>query len=1167
GEKGIFTDHVKRLKTGGNFFQFESRHLTQSGKILWLSWTATSLPERGDVYAVAKDITQEKQLRELNRQVGILAKIGSWEMDFLEDNLFWSDEVHALYETDPTTFVPTVDAAIDFYRADFRQLALSSFEKCIETGEPYDIEAVIVNSNNKELWVRTTAKAEVIDGTCRRVYGSFQDITARKESENRLESFANNLPGVIYEYIIHPDGTDSMRNISGTVEQLWGYTTREVLEDINLLWDQIKRGGDLKEVESSIAQSIETKSRWTCRFRIVNRTGELKTHLGSGLPTFLADGTIVFNVMILDITTEVKNEELLEEITSIAQIGSWEMDLVNQNGDHMYWSPMLFEITEVDDDYTPTINGGIELHIGESKERLDRALNALITEGIEFDEEILLRTAKGRERWSRAIGKSQTVNGKRTRIYGSYQDIHEQKVAELELKKSLKALRDYKYSLDQSAIIAFTDQDGVITSANDNFCKISGYSREELIGNTHQLINAGHHPATFFSDLWKTITSGKVWRGEIKNKTKEGTYYWVDTTIVPFLDEKERPTQYLAIRFDVTERKIAEEERNSLQTTIENSLNEIYTFDAETLRFNYANKGALENLGYTLQELREFTPIEIKPLYTLLSFKKLVAPLVNNEKGKIIFFTDHKRKDGSIYPVEVHLQLVTEGNSKRFLAVVLDITERKEADNYLLQANERFEKVTEATNDAIWDWNIAEKRFYRSKAIERFFGKKASQLFTEDDFWKDAFHPDDLPKIQKSLKAALDDPSNYHWKEEYRLFNDQGEMLYVIDRGVIVRDQEGEAIRMVGAMTDITQQRKSEEENRFKANLLSMIGQAAVATDVNRTVNYWNKAAETIYGWTAEEAIGKPVDMLTPVDVDQEQVEGILAQLDKGLTWTGEFEVKRKDGTRFPVRVSNSPIYDENNSLSGIIGISTDITEEVQNAELLKRYTRDLERSNEELEQFAFVASHDLQEPLRMISSFMNLLERKYEDKLDEKALQYIHFATDGAKRMKQIILDLLDYSRANRSTEGKEEVDLNAVLAEFKLLRRKLIAEKSASIVSDNLPTLYTFKPSVTQVLHCLIDNALKYSEKGVPPEIVIEAKENDAEWVFSVKDNGIGIDPQFFEKIFVIFQRLHNKDKYEGTGIGLSIAKRHIEFLGGRITLESSVGEGSTFYFTIPK
>ncbi|HKK38599.1 MAG TPA: PAS domain S-box protein, partial [Cryomorphaceae bacterium] len=1080
-----------KLYKGESPDNFENRYITKEGKIVWLNWTATSLPEQGIIYAVAKDITEEKKLRELNRQVGILAKIGSWEMSFVEDKLFWSDEVHASFETNPNTFEPTAGAALDFYREDFRQLVLSRFEKCIETGESYDIEAVIVTSGNKEKWVRSTAKAEFVDGVCVRVYGSLQDITARKESEKRLESFANNLPGVIYEYVIHPDGTDAMRNISGMVEQLWGVTTKEVLEDINLLWDQIEKGGDIKEVKRSIAKAIETKSRWISRFRIVKPTGELKTHLGSGLPSFLADGTIVFNVMILDITTQVRNEELLKEITKIARIGSWEMDLVNQEGDHMYWSPMLFEITEVDDDYTPTINGGIELHIGESRERLDRALNALITEGIEFDEEILLRTANGRERWSRAMGKSETVNEKRIRIYGSYQDIHEQKVAELKLKKSLKSLKNYKYSLDQSAIIAFTDKHGVITTANDNFCEISGYSRKELIGNTHQLINAGHHPSAFFSDLWKTITSGKVWRGEIKNKRKDGSYYWVDTTIVPFLDERKRPLQYLAIRFDITERKIAEEERNSLQTTIENSLNEIYTFHADTLVFDYANKGALRNLGYTLEELKTSTPIDIKPHYTPSSFKKLVAPLVNNEKEKIIFFTDHKRKDGSLYPVEVHLQLVEGEISKRFLAVVMDITERKEAHQHLLQANERFEKVTEATHDVIWDWDIAEQRFYRSKAIERFFGKRTPQLITEDDFWKDAFHPKDLPILQKSLKEALADPLQDRWKQEYRLFNDRGETVYVIDRGVIIRNEEGKAIRMVGAMTDITQQRISEEENRFKANLLSMIGQAAIATSLDGVVSYWNEAAETIYGWKEEEALGMSILDLTPLDTNREEAIEIINALKEGRTWMGEFEVKRKDGTHFPVRVSNSPIYDESNSLSGIIGISSDITQEVQNEELLKQYTRDLERSNEELEQFAFVASHDLQEPLRMISSFMNLLERKYEDKLDEKALQYIHFATDGAKRMKQIILDLLDYSRANRPTAGKEKVDLNEVLAEFKLLRRKLISEKSASVKSDHLPTLQTHKAAITQVLHCLLDNALKYSKQGVAPEIEIGADE----------------------------------------------------------------------------
>ncbi|MDZ4794998.1 MAG: ATP-binding protein, partial [Bacteroidota bacterium] len=225
------------------------------------------------------------------------------------------------------------------------------------------------------------------------------------------------------------------------------------------------------------------------------------------------------------------------------------------------------------------------------------------------------------------------------------------------------------------------------------------------------------------------------------------------------------------------------------------------------------------------------------------------------------------------------------------------------------------------------------------------------------------------------------------------------------------------------------------------------------------------------------------------------------------------------------------------------------------------------ERSNEELEQFAFVASHDLQEPLRMISSFMDQLQRKYGDLLDEKGHEYIHFATDGAKRMKQIILDLLDYSRANKPTEGKEEVDMNEVLSEFKELRRKLISEKIASIKSGDLPTLNTYKAAITQILHCLLDNALKYSIEGTPPIVEIDVAEKEKEWEFSIKDNGIGIEPQFFGKIFIIFQRLHNRDEYKGTGIGLSIAKRHIEFLGGRIWLESAPGEGTVFYFTIPK
>lgn len=306
---------------------------------------------------------------------------------------------------------------------------------------------------------------------------------------------------------------------------------------------------------------------------------------------------------------------------------------------------------------------------------------------------------------------------------------------------------------------------------------------------------------------------------------------------------------------------------------------------------------------------------------------------------------------------------------------------------------------------------------------------------------------------------------------------------------------------------------------------------------------------------------------LTPLDSNMQEAEQIMEALKKGETWSGEFKVGKKDGTIFPALISNSPIYDEHNRFSGIIGISSDITQEVKTKELLKQYTLELERSNKDLEQFASIASHDLQEPLRMISSFMSLLKLKYGHKLDEKGHEYIHFATDGAKRMREIILDLMVFSRANKPPEEKEDVDMNVILSEYKDSRRNLILKKKASITSSDLPTLHTYRGTIDQILHCVIDNAIKYTEPGKAPIVVINVLENEKEWKFSIKDNGIGIDPKFYDKIFGVFQRLHQKHEYEGSGIGLSVTKKHIEYLGGRIWLDSALGEGTVFYFTIPK
>jgi len=202
-----------------------------------------------------------------------------------------------------------------------------------------------------------------------------------------------------------------------------------------------------------------------------------------------------------------------------------------------------------------------------------------------------------------------------------------------------------------------------------------------------------------------------------------------------------------------------------------------------------------------------------------------------------------------------------------------------------------------------------------------------------------------------------------------------------------------------------------------------------------------------------------------------------------------------------------------------------------------------------------------------MVTGFLGQIEKKYGDVIDDKGKQYIHFAVDGAKRMRQIILDLLEFSRVGRIEDTENFIDLNDIVREVILLCQKQIKETKAIVRFEKLPSLVTYKTPLRQVFQNLISNSLKYHIKGIAPLINISAEENETHWQFAISDNGIGVEEEYFNKIFVIFQRLHNKDEYSGTGIGLAVCKKIIENLGGKIWLESEENKGSTFYFTIPK
>jgi signal transduction histidine kinase len=223
--------------------------------------------------------------------------------------------------------------------------------------------------------------------------------------------------------------------------------------------------------------------------------------------------------------------------------------------------------------------------------------------------------------------------------------------------------------------------------------------------------------------------------------------------------------------------------------------------------------------------------------------------------------------------------------------------------------------------------------------------------------------------------------------------------------------------------------------------------------------------------------------------------------------------------------------------------------------------------TNAELKQFAYVASHDLQEPLRMISSFLSKLDQNYSGQLDDKAKKYIHFAVDGANRMRSLIIDLLEYSHVGEAESKLENIDLNDLLKDVQQMNRDMITAKSATITTENLPLLLGYRVPLIQLFTNLLQNALKYSKEGVAPHIEIKAKEMKTHFEIAFSDNGIGIDSDYFDKIFIIFQRLHSSSEYGGTGIGLAIVKKVVDMHGGTIKVESSVGVGTTFVFTIRK
>ncbi len=498
-------------------------------------------------------------------------------------------------------------------------------------------------------------------------------------------------------------------------------------------------------------------------------------------------------------------------------------------------------------------------------------------------------------------------------------DITESQNARERLECYLKEVNDLKAALDEHAIVSITDPSGNITYVNDKFCAASKYSRDELIGANHRIDNSGYHSREFFQEMWQTIGQGKTWKGQIRNRSKDGTFYWVASTIVPFFDASGKIRQFVAIRTDITQKKLAEEKLRESEERFRRSFDDapigmaLVSLEGRWLRVNQA---VCAIVGYSHEEL-----------------------------------------------------LATD-----------------------------FQTIT---------------------------------------------HPDDLGADLAYVSQLLEGEIS-HYEMEKRYFHHAGHVVHALLTVSLVRDEHGQPLYFISQIQDIT---------------------------------------------------------------DRKRIQAVLVA-----------------------------------------------------------QTRELKRSNQELEQFAYVASHDMHEPLRAILGFANILKRQCGDRLDAAANQSVNQIVQGARRMADLIDDLLTLSRVGSQGKAFVRSDITEALKRAEQNLSVAINERGAIIRHDPLPSLPVDVSQLTLLFQNLIGNGIKFCRNRVPEIQVGATRVDKIRWEISVKDNGIGIQDKYFDRIFGVFQRLHTREEYPGTGIGLAVSKKIVERHGGQIRLESKPDLGTTFYFTLP-
>lgn len=704
-----------------------------------------------------------------------------------------------------------------------------------------------------------------------------------------------------------------------------------------------------------------------------------------------------------------------------------------------------------------------------------------------------------------------------------------------------------------------------ILFTNDNFNKMLGKDVKGLI--CYKEFQGLDEPCSFCTNDILRKNPDKPYNWEYYN-TLLNKHYNITDSLIEWPDGRKVRFE---VAIEITEQKIAErklkEEMAFIDATLDSLPGIYYVLDQDG-NFKRWN-GQFEKIsGYSFTEFANKNALDLFADEDKPKVRERIKEVF--EKGCSSVEANLVTKDGMTIPFFLTGSKFQKSETSYLIGLGLDLSELKTVEYELKESEIRFNNLVDASPLPLCFINSKGDIVRFNDSFTKMFGYTHEDLPNVEQWWELAYpDPEYREWVKKTWDVEINNSSDNKCditSREYKITCKNG-TVRTIDIGGTVLNGD-----MLVTCVDVTERKINEENLKSSRQQLRFALDAQQAGiwvwDIIQDDLVWDERMEILFGLEPGSFGGAHAnwkELVHPEDILE--VENKLeAYLKGGPAYNVIYRVIWPDKSIHHINAQSLLVYDSNDNPTNMVGICLDVSDRVEAEERLKKALADLKTSNKELERFAYVASHDLQEPLRMVGSYLELLERRYSDKLDESAHEFIEYAVDGANRMKDMINDLLTLSRVETKGNPLEPINCRKIVNIVVKNLQNSIQDTGAVVEYSDLPWIIGDSIQLTMLFQNLIGNAIKFNESD-NPTIKIQVEDKDDFWQFSVIDNGIGIEQEYFDRIFIIFQRLHNKQKYSGTGIGLSLCKKIVERHGGKIWVESQPGKGTTFNFILKK